>query len=141
MIVSLHIATGAAVGVAAPSRRWAVALGLLSHGLGDRMPHHDIPNRRFELWSGVAGLLALAARRGPLDRSVLGAAAASCPDLEHILSLPRPGGRKLYPSHRVRGWHRSGGASAATQLLAAGVLLGVLLSGRAQTPDGNGPAR
>ena len=130
MIVSLHVATGAAAGVAAPSRGWALALGLVSHGVGDRMPHHDIPNRRFELWSGVATLLALAIRRGPLYPAVLGVAAGSSPDLEHTLSLPRPGGRKLYPSHRFRGWHRSGGVSTTAQLLAAGVLLGLLLAPR-----------
>jgi hypothetical protein len=28
----------------------------------------------------------------------------------------------------VRGWHRSGGLSASTQLLAAGVILGALAS-------------
>ena len=128
MIVSLHVATGAAAGAAAPSRGWAVAFGLLSHAAGDRMPHRDIPNRHFELWSGVVLLLALAVRRGPLDASVLGAAAGSCPDLEHMLPLPRPGGRKLFPSHRIRGWHRAGGVSTTAQLLAAGLLLGLLLA-------------
>lgn len=128
MIVSLHVATGAVAGLAAPSRGWAVLLGLASHAAGDRVPHRDIPDQRFELWSGVAALLALATRRGALDRSVFGAAAGSVPDLEHVLSLPRPGGRKLFPSHRVRGWHRAGGVSTTTQLLAAGVLLGFFLA-------------
>jgi hypothetical protein len=127
VIVSLHVATGAAAGAAARSRGWAVALGLLSHAAGDRMPHRDIPNRHFELWSGVISLLALVVRRGPFDTSVLGAAAGSCPDLEHVLPLPRPGGRKLFPSHRVRGWHRAGGVSTTAQLVAAGVLLGLVL--------------
>ena len=132
MIVSLHVATGAAAGAAASSRRSAVALGLICHAAGDRMPHHDIANRRFELWSGIFALVALAVRRGPFDRSVLGAAAGSAPDLEHILMLPRPGGRKLFPSHRLRGWHRAGGVSTPAQLLAAGVLLGLLLAPRAR---------
>lgn len=95
------------------------------------MPHQDIADRRFEIGSGVALVLLLAAVRGPLDPAVTGALAASCPDLEHVFPLPRPGGRKLFPSHRVRGWHRSGGAPAAAQLLAAGFLVGLLLARRA----------
>lgn len=104
------------------------------HLAGDRMPHQDIVDRRFEIASGVAAVLALAAVRGPLDPAVTGALAASCPDLEHVLRLPRPGGRKLFPSHRLRGWHRSGGVPASAQLLVAGFLIGLLLS-RRSLPD------
>ena len=95
------------------------------------MPHQDIADRRFEIASGVALVLLLAAVRGPLDPAVTGALAASCPDLENVFPLPRPGGRKLFPSHRVHGWHRSGGVPAAGQLLAAGFLVGLLLARRA----------
>jgi hypothetical protein len=130
MIVSLHVASGAAVGLAARSRVTAIVLGALAHFLGDRVPHHDIPDRRFEIWSGAAALAAVAVRRGPFDAATLGAAAGSAPDLEHVVRLPRPGGRKLFPSHRIRGWHRSGGLSASTQLLAAGVVLGLVLAPR-----------
>ena len=77
MIVSLHVATGAAAGALVGSRRRAVPLGLLLHFLGDVMPHRDIPSRRFEIASGVAALLLVAARRGPLDAATLGAAACS----------------------------------------------------------------
>jgi hypothetical protein len=128
VIVSLHVATGAAAGWAAPSRRSAVLLGAVAHAAGDRVPHQDISNRRFEIWSGAAALAALAVRHGPIDPVTLGAAAGSAPDLEHVLALPRPGGRKLFPSHRVYGWHRSGGVTAGVQLLAAGILLGILLT-------------
>jgi hypothetical protein len=91
------------------------------------MPHQDIGDRRFEIGSGIAAVLLVAAARGPLDPAVTGALAASAPDLEHVLRFPRPGGRKLFPSHRLRGWHRAGGVSAPTQLLVAGFLLGLLL--------------
>jgi hypothetical protein len=131
VIVSLHVATGAAGGVLAGSRRASLALGPLLHLAGDRMPHQDIADRRFEIGSGIAAVLVLAAVRGPLDPAVTGALAASAPDIEHVYRLPRPGGRKLFPSHRVRGWHRSGGLSARTQLLLAGFLLGLLLHRRA----------
>jgi hypothetical protein len=130
VIVSLHVASGAAVGAMAPSRRTAVVLGALMHLAGDRMPHDDIRSRRFELCSGVAALAAVALRRGIFDVTTIGAAAGSAPDLEHVLQLPRPGGRKLFPSHRIRGWHRSGGVPDWAQLLTAGVLLGVVLSRR-----------
>jgi hypothetical protein len=130
VIVSLHVASGGVAGAVAGSRGRAVALGALTHLLGDRMPHRDIPDRRYEIWSGTLALLALALRHGPLDPVTIGAAAGSAPDVEHVLRLPRPGGRKLFPSHRIHGWHRSGGVSASLQLFAAGVLLGVLLGSR-----------
>jgi hypothetical protein len=130
VIVSLHVASGGLAGALAGSRRRAIVLGALMHLAGDRMPHQDIPSRRFEIRSGVAALVALALRRGPLDPVTVGAAAGSAPDLEHVLRLPRPGGRKLFPSHRIHGWHRAGGISAGTQLFVAGVLLGLLLTSR-----------
>jgi hypothetical protein len=128
MIVSLHVASGAAIGAAVRSRRAAVGLGLLAHAVGDRIPHRDIASRRFELRSGAALLLLVALRRGLLDPATLGGAAAAAPDVEHVLRLPRPGGRKLFPSHRFHGWHRAGGLPAWLQLLAAGVLAGVVVS-------------
>ncbi|HSK15703.1 MAG TPA: hypothetical protein VK915_05990 [Gaiellaceae bacterium] len=126
MIVCLHVATGALAGSLAGSRRRALLVGLAAHAAGDALPHQDIASRRFETLSGIVGLLLLAARRGPLDLAVVGAAAASAPDLEHVLSLPRPGGRKLFPSHRVRGWHKAGGLPAWAQVVAAGAILGAL---------------
>ena len=126
MIVSLHVASGALAGALAGSRTGARALGPLAHLLGDRMPHHDIHSRPFEIASGIAALLFLATRRGPLDPAVLGAVAASVPDVEHVVRFPRPGGRKLFPSHRFHGWHRPGGVPTWAQLLAAGAILGAL---------------
>jgi hypothetical protein len=127
MIVALHVATGAAGGAVVRSRVGAVLLGLVLHAAGDRMPHQDIASRRFEVGSGVLGVLALAAVRGPLDPATCGAAAAAAPDVEHVVRLPRPGGRKLFPSHRIRGFHRPGGVPASAQLIVAGLLLGVVL--------------
>ena len=126
MIVALHVASGAAGGALVRSRPAAAALGFLLHLLGDVTPHQDIPSPSFELWSGLAALTLVGVRRGALDPATIGAAAASSPDLEHILPFPRPGGRKLFPSHRVHGLHRAGGLPAWLQLLAAGALLGGL---------------
>jgi hypothetical protein len=128
MIVALHVATGAAGGALTRSRPAAVALGLLLHALGDRMPHQDIRSHHFEVRSGFACLFAIAARYGPLSPVTLGALASSAPDIEHAIRLPRPGGRKLFPSHRIPGWHHAGGVPAWAQLLAAGALVGYLLA-------------
>jgi hypothetical protein len=130
VIVSLHVASGGVAGAVAGSRGRAVLLGALMHLIGDRMPHQDLPDRRFEVWSGALALLTLALRRGPLDPVTIGAAAGSAPDVEHVLRLPRPGGRKLFPSHRIPGWHRTGGASTGLQLLTAGAVLGLLFTPR-----------
>jgi hypothetical protein len=129
LIVSLHVATGAAGGALAGSRLASLPLGLVLHLAGDLMPHEDIFDRRFEIASGIAAVVLLAATRGPFDSAVTGALAASAPDLEHIVRFPRPRGRKLFPSHRIRGWHRSGGVGAPVQLLVAGILVGMLVSG------------
>jgi hypothetical protein len=131
VIVSLHVATGAAGGALVGSRGKAVLVGALLHVAGDRIPHMDIRSRRFELASGVALLALLVARRG-LDGAVIGALAASLPDVEHVVRLPRPRGRKLFPSHRYPGWHRPGRLSTATQLVLAGALVGLVVASRAR---------
>lgn len=119
----MHVAAGAAAGDLVGSRAGAVAAGFALHGLQDAVPHHDIPSHRFEAISGVLLLAVLAFRRGLSDPAVLGGAACAAPDLEHVLPLPRPGGRDLYPSHRFDGWHKEGGVPAWAQLVAAGVIV------------------
>ncbi|MEP6910031.1 MAG: hypothetical protein ABI896_06315 [Actinomycetota bacterium] len=130
MIVSLHVATGGAGGALVGSRSGALLLGLALHGLGDAIPHEDFESEGFEIRTGVAALIALAIRYGPFHPVTIGAIAASAPDLEHVIDFPRPGGRKLFPSHRVEGWHKEGGISAWAQLAAAGAILTVLLARR-----------
>jgi hypothetical protein len=128
MIVSLHVATGAATGALARSRPLALLLGPLVHLAGDRVPHDDIHNLGFEVGSGLAALALLAARRGVLDPAVLCGAAAAAPDLEHVLPCLRPRGRKLF--------HREGnvdsGISTSIQLLAASAILGYLVGRRSR---------
>ena len=127
MIVSLHVATGGALGALVRSRTLALLLGPPLHLVGDRVPHEDIPDRSFEIGSGLAALALLAARRGPLDPAVLGGAAASMPDLEHVVPWLRLRGEKVF--HRGGGRHGAG-ISAEAQLLLAGTLVGLLLARR-----------
>jgi hypothetical protein len=144
VIVSMHVATGALAGWAARSPLGALALGPVTHLIGDRIPHQDIHSVPFEVRTGVGGVLALALIRGPLDPATIGAAAAAAPDLEHIWSLPRPGGRKLFPSHRFASWHREGGVPVWLQLLVAAAILGWLLApggARARRWGRQSPAR
>lgn len=126
MIVTLHVATGAAVGAALGRPARALAVGPLLHLLGDGMPHEDIPSLRFEVASGCAFVLLLAVGRGPFAPATLGALATAAPDVEHLFRLPRPGGRKLFPSHRFPGWHRAGGVPAWLQLVVAATVVGGL---------------
>jgi hypothetical protein len=98
--------------------------------VSDAIPHWDIASRRFEFRSGGLMLAGLVLLRGPLDATVFGAAASSLPDVEHVVRLPRPRGRKLFPSHRWHGWHRAGGVPASAQLVAAGFLFGALVARR-----------
>jgi len=127
MIVAMHVAAGATAGAMAGSRGKAFLLGFALHAAQDAVPHEDIASRRFEIASGASLLLFLALRRGLLDPAVIGATACAAPDLEHVLPLPKPGGRDLYPSHRVPGWHREGGLPAWLQLATAGVIVAVLI--------------
>jgi hypothetical protein len=130
MIVSLHVATGAAAGAISGSRLRALTLGPLLHLAGDLLPHRDIDSRRFEISSGLFCLALLVARRGPFDAATLGAAASSVPDLEHIVPSLRIGGRKLF--HGWLGWHRSGPFPAEIQLVVAGAIIGALIAHRAE---------
>jgi hypothetical protein len=120
LIVAGHVAVGAAAGALLGTKR-AVLLGPLLHGLGDRLPHRDIPSLRAEVGMGVLLVAALAARHGLTAPTTLGAIASSAPDLEHLA-----GRGKLFPSHRIQGWHREGGVPVWAQLLAAGAVLGAV---------------
>jgi hypothetical protein len=96
----------------------------------DVVPHEDIESRRFEISSALVLLTLFAAARGPLDPAVIGAITSCAPDLEHILPLPRPGGRKLFPTHPGHGPHRRAGVPCSVQLLAAGVITTALIGRR-----------
>jgi hypothetical protein len=128
VISSLHVATGAAAGALVGSRLGALAVGPLLHAAGDRMPHYDVGWRKFEVWTCIGGIVALGIARGPLDPATIGGFTSALPDAEHVLRFPRPGGRKLFPSHRFPGWHVAGGVPAGLQVVVAGALLSGLVA-------------
>ncbi len=127
MIVALHVATGAVAGALTGSNDRAALAGLALHAAGDAVPHEDFDSTRFEAATGLGLLALLALRRGLFDPAVVGAAFSAAPDLEHVLPRADPDGPKLFPSHRLEGWHRSGGISAPLQLLLALVIVGALV--------------
>jgi hypothetical protein len=137
VISSLHVATGALAGSVLGSRRGAFAAGPLLHAAGDRMPHYDIGWRKFEVVTSIGGIVALAVARGPLDPATIGGFSSALPDAEHVLRLPRPGGKKLFPSHRFHGWHVAGGVPAGLQVLVAGAIVsGLAAAGLARRRRG-----
>jgi hypothetical protein len=130
VIVAVHVATGALAGALLGSRRAAVPFALALHVAADLVPHRDFRSRPFEVGSGVVGVLALAIARGFGDPATVGAIASSAPDLEHVLRFPRPGGRKLFPSHRWESLHRRGGVSPGAQLAVSVGALAALIARR-----------
>src|SRR5205807_9293363 len=108
VIVSLHVATGGAAGALLRSRPLALLLGPALHLAGDQVPHEDIPDRSFEIGSGLVALGLLAARCGPPHPAVLGGAAAAPPRPQRLLPRPPPAGGER--CHRGR---RPGAGSAA----------------------------
>jgi hypothetical protein len=123
----MHVASGAFAGAVTGDRAAAAVAGLALHAAGDAIPHEDFESLRLETGLGLALIAVLAVRRGFTDPAVVGAVFSAAPDLEHV--LPRPGhdGPKLFPSHRLDGWHRSGGISAPLQLAASLVIVGALV--------------
>ena len=126
-MVLMHVAAGAGAGALSGSRLAAAPLGLALHAGLDAVPHDDVPSRAFEIVTGVGTVLLLARRFGPLAPATVGAAVGAAPDLEHVLPLPRPGGRKLFPTHRRAHEPRRRQVPVAAQLVVAAVILLVLL--------------
>jgi hypothetical protein len=127
MIVAMHVATGALAGALAGDRAAAAVAGVALHAAGDAVPHEDFESLQLETGLGLALLAALAIRRGFTDPAVIGAAFSAAPDLEHVIPHPGHERPKLFPSHRLDGWHRGGGISAPLQLAAALAIVGALV--------------
>lgn len=127
MIVAMHVATGALAGALMGDRAAAAAAGLALHAAGDAIPHEDFESLQLETGLGLALLALMALRRGFTDPAVVGGAFSAAPDLEHVIPHPGHDLPKLFPSHRLDGWHRRGGISAPLQLIASLVIVGALV--------------
>ena len=144
VISSLHVATGAAAGALLRSRSAAFVVGPLLHVVGDRMPHHDIGWRKFEVWTCIGGIVALGIARGPLDPATVGGFASRTPST----LIRRPGGSSSRPRHARLA---PAGHRVRVEVLAAGPILGGLVaagvarrsaaaSGAALPASGSAPA-
>ena len=127
MIVALHVATGAAAGALLARTTAPRSPALALHAAGDAVPHEDFDSLRFETATGLGLLALLALRRGLFDPAVVGGAFSAAPDLEHVFPKPGHDGSKLFPSHRLEGWHKEGGITAPLQFLLALVIVGALV--------------
>ena len=100
----VHAALGAAIGRFVRNKPLAFGLGLLSHGIGDMIPHHDIGPTEAPLL--VSTLALIVERHGWNSPEFWGALGAICPDFEHIPAELRqdprrfePMEEKMYPTH------------------------------------------
>lgn len=103
----VHAALGAAIGRIVKNKPLAFGLGLVSHGVGDMIPHHDIGPTEAPLLASTLGLILL--KHGFNSAQFWGALGAICPDFEHIPAELRkdprrfePMEEKLYPTHNSR---------------------------------------
>lgn len=141
MIQLAHVATGALAGRGRSSLRDAFVAGLVTHAAIDVLPHGEVHDEHFELLSGAAGVLALAARHGWASPITIGAIGAIVPDMEHI---PQQFGRRiaLFPTHRygrLHGWETKPLALPAwVQAVLGGAVIGVFVAFRRRlvAPDG-----
>lgn len=104
MTGSVHVALGAALGRLIGNRPLAFGAGVLSHLIGDLVPHKDMGIGETPIVFGT--LAAVGWRHGWDSPQFLGALGGICPDFEHIpwelRKDPRRHGpmeEKLFPTH------------------------------------------
>ena len=140
MIQLAHAATGALAGRASDGPVAALHAGIAMHAAMDVIPHGEVHDDAFEAATGVASLLAIAARYGVRSPVTWGAAGSLLPDLEHVLpSVIRPA-RAIFPTHRwgwLHGWETKPLAIPAwLQAMAGGAVIGALVAlRRSRVPD------
>jgi len=101
MMATVHALLGAAVGSFFRRRKAAFAAGVVSHAVGDAIPHSELPAAIDVLAAGGVVVL-LCKKYGAESPQVAGAVGGIAPDVEHGLS--RLGlitdRQKLFPTHR-----------------------------------------
>ena len=130
MIAAVHALVGAAVGrwIGAPAT--AFAAGIVTHAMGDVLPHRDL-KIQVEAPLLVAALGLIAWRRGVRSPELAGAAGAVLPDVENAAWMTgwMPRDRVIFPTHIDEGrFHGPEAPSAWPQVPIALAGLAVLLS-------------
>jgi len=110
MTGSVHAALGAALGRFVKNKPLAFAVGVLSHGAGDLIPHHDL--RAGETPIVFATMARIAQVHGWNSPQFWGALGGICPDFEHIVPELKKDPRrfkampeKLFPTHNGKLQH------------------------------------
>ena len=104
MTGSVHAAIGAAVGRMIGNAPLAFVAGVVSHGVGDMVPHHDMGPAETPIV--FATLAKIGQVHGWKSPQFWGALGGVCPDFEHISAELRqdprrflPMEEKLFPTH------------------------------------------
>lgn len=98
----------------------------------DVIPHGEVHDDYFELFSGAAGVVALASRYGWASPITVGAIGSIVPDMEHIPQIFGLRPPALFPTHRygvLHGWETKPLAIPAwLQAVLGGAVIGVLVA-------------
>lgn len=99
----VHVLLGAAVGSLFSKRSTAFLAGVISHLVGDILPHQEAPPQ-IDVPLSLCTLSALIAQYGPHSPICWGALGGTCPDVEHILTSLGVIQKKdrLFPTHEGR---------------------------------------
>ena len=107
MMGSVHAALGAALGNRIKNKPLAFVAGIVSHLVGDMIPHHDMGPAEAPLVFGTVALVGH--KHGWSSPQFLCAVGAILPDFEHIPAELRkdprrhkPMSEKLFPTHNNR---------------------------------------
>jgi hypothetical protein len=133
MIQLAHVATGALAGRHRVGVLDALLAGLATHAAMDVIPHGEVHDDQFELVTGAAGVLAIAARHGWRSPITMGALGSVIPDLEHVpkhfFGLETA---PVFPTHRwgiLHGWETKPLAIPAwVQAVLGGAVIGAIVA-------------
>lgn len=132
MIQLAHVATGALAGRHRIGTLDALLAGLAAHAAIDVIPHGEVHDDRFELLTGAAGVLAIAARHGWRSPVTIGALGSVIPDMEHLPKLVGIDTPPVFPTHRwgvLHGWETKPLALPAwLQAMFGGAVIGALVA-------------
>lgn len=130
MIQLVHVATGALAGRRCSGAADAFLAGLAMHAAMDVIPHGEVHDDRFELATGAAGILAVAARHGWRSPVALAALGSVVPDMEHAPGILGLRTVALFPTHRygaLHGWETKPLAIPAwVQAVVGGAVIGAI---------------